>query len=529
MCSCETRLDGRKGYGVKLTRRKVLIGAAALPLHRLVPGQEHFQEKSTGQGLVGGERGESDVYVRMWNRHVHIVNASTHQKPGVPFRLTTAILRFGLTDRYRGRISFHSSDPKATLPPPYQFGPSDDLYESHLFEVALGSEGEHIITVRDEKTGDQFDSNRILVSVQEPKYKLYFGDLHSHSGWSVDARADPDYSYTYARDALNLNFDCLTEHDPSDPRWERVKLKAGEFYSPGHFVTFSAYEWTGHKLGAGHKNVIYRDFEAPIFQSNFLDSDMYEVPGKTWSAFDLWAALRRSGKTGKTAITVPHHPAAKIFPVPWDQYDPEFQRLVEVYSTWGNSEYPGGPRQIRVDGGAAPGHFVQDALAAGQRLGFVGGSDSHSGRPGYAAHGRIYFDYDYSYPDTRVYTGGITGVYAEELTREAVFDALVNRRCYAASGVRIVVDFRANDHWMGEDFTTGDPPHFSAKIIGTAPIESVTLVKNNADYLRIKGTSHKAEFEHTETEPPQGTDFYYLRVVQVDGEMAWSSPVWISS
>jgi len=504
---------------MKLTRRQWLwgLGATALPLKSLLAQQE----------LKGGYRGQLDEYRRMWDQYFHVVNASTNQQLGTPFRLSTAILRFGLQDRFRGRISLRSSDPKAVLPAPYQFGSADDEYESHLFQATLNSEGEHTITVRDEKTGSEFVSNRIVVSAREPKYKLYFGDIHIHSGWSVDGRGSPDYNYVYARDAMNLDFACLTEHDPTEGRWQQIKAKARELYQPGRFATMSAYEWTGHKVNAGHKNVYYRNFEAPVFRSNFLDDPVYKVSAQTWSAFDLWAKLRESGETGKTAKWQSIIPSA-AFTVPWNDADPEFQRLVEVYSTWGNSEYADGPRQIRVMGGPRPGHFVQDGLAAGQKLGFVGASDSHSGRPGYAGHGRIYFDSDYSFPDTEVYSGGITGIYAEELTHEAVFDAINSRRCFATTGVRIIVEFRADDHWMGEEFKSNDAPHFSARVVGTAPIESVTLVKNNTDYVVVPGNGPILQFEYDKTEPPKTTDYYYLRVIQADGEMAWSSPVWIS-
>lgn len=505
---------------MKLTRRQWFwhVGAstavaASLPAGRL---------------LASNDPAELDKFRQFWNHYFHIVNGSTNQQVGKPFRLSTAVLRLGLSDRYRGKVSLHSSDPKAILPAPYEFGGRNDEYESQLFDVTLRTEGDHTITVRDEKTGQEFDSNRILVSAREPKYKLYFGDIHIHSGWSVDGRGTPDYSYIYARDAMNLDFACLTEHDPTDQRWENIKAKARELYQPGRFATMSAYEWTGHKFEAGHKNVYYRDWEGPILRSNFLDNQQFRVVAQTRDAFDLWQKLRAHGQSGKTALTIPHHPAAKMFPVPWDQYDPEFQRCVEVYSSWGNSECADGPRQIQNGGGALKGHFVQDALAAGQKLGFVGASDSHSGRPGYPGHGRIYFDYDYSYWNTDVYTGGITGIYAEELTREAVFDAIQSRRCYAATGVRIIVDFKADGHWMGEEYKSNEAPHFSAKVIGTAPIESVTLVKNNADYYHVPGTTHKMEFEYGKTEPPKEADFYYLRVIQQDGEMAWSSPIWIT-
>ena len=454
-------------------------------------------------------------------KYVPLVNASTHQRVGRPFRLSVALLRPGLKERYRGRISFQCSDPGAALPAPYEFSARDDLYESHLFEVTLSQEGQHTISIRDAGTGIEASSNVVMASKREPKHKLYFGDIHIHSRWSVDGRGEPDYNYIYARDAMNLDFACLTEHDPTDDIWGQIKAKARELYQPGKFATLSAYEWTAHKMKEGHKNVYYREWEGPVLRANWRTDRTCQ----TTSAADLWSQLRRYGKP---LMTIPHHPASKAFPAPWEHYDPEFQRCVEVYSSWGNSESPAGPRQIKTMGGSSAGHFAQDALALGHRIGFVGASDSHSGRPGYPAHSRLYHDSDYSEWEPEEYTGGFTGVYAEELTREAIFDAIRARRCYATTGKRIVVEFKADGHWMGEEYGSHHAPHFQVRVMGTAPIEVVTLVRNNRDYYSRRGDGREMEFEFGKTERPQDTDYYYVRVIQRDGEMAWSSPIWIS-
>ena len=66
-------------------------------------------------------------------------------------------------------------------------------------------------------------------------------------------------------------------------------------------------------------------------------------------------------------------------------------------------------------------------------------------------------------------------------------------------------------------------------MIGTAPLASVTVVKNNQDYVRMEGRGRdRVEFEWGKTEPPKDTDYYYLRVIQEDYEMAWGSPIWVS-
>jgi len=516
---------------MSFTRRQMLLNMAAASgfhslkaaarAHGLIAPDPHGGLASDLAARSEQARDTSDTETGTYRL---LVNASTNQRLGVPFRLSAAVLRLGRRDRYRGPVTFRCSDPRATLPGPYEFSAKDDLYESHLFEMTLHSEGQHVITVCEEELGTEFTSNVIMASSREPKFKLYFGDVHIHSQWSVDGRREPDYSYIYARDAMNLDFACLTEHDPSDYVWDRVKAKAKELYEPGRFATMSAYEWTAHNLHEGHKNVYYRDCEGPILRSNFFPDR-----AGTTSAADLWSKLRKAGVTGKTALTIPHHPASKTFPVPWEHYDSDFQRCVEIYSTWGNSESPDGPRQIRWEEGPARGHFVQDGLAAGQRLGFVGGSDSHSGRPGYPAHSSHYHDTDYVHWEPELHPGGTTGVYADELSREAVFDAIRSRRCFATTGQRIVVQFKAGEHWMGEEYKSANAPHLSVKVLGTAPLASVTIVKNNQDYVRMDGRGRREmEFEYGETAPPKETDYYYVRVIQEDFEMAWASPIWIS-
>ena len=86
----------------------------------------------------------------------------------------------------------------------------------------------------------------------------------------------------------------------------------------------------------------------------------------------------------------------------------------------------------------------------GYRLGFVGGSDTHITRPG-----SIIKEPGKPFPYKE---SGLTAVYAKELSREAILDALKHRRCYATTGHRIIVEFSINGHFMGEEFAvcTGD-------------------------------------------------------------------------
>jgi hypothetical protein len=71
---------------------------------------------------------------------------------------------------------------------------------------------------------------------------------------------------------------------------------------------------------------------------------------------------------------------------------------------------------------------------------------------------------------------GITAVYAAELTREALWEALAARRCYATSGERILLQVEVDGHLMGEEYETDGEPCIKLAVEGTAAIEQVDLL-----------------------------------------------------
>lgn len=68
--------------------------------------------------------------------------------------------------------------------------------------------------------------------------------------------------------------------------------------------------------------------------------------------------------------------------------------------------------------------LFREELDKGRRMGFIGTSDSHRRNP------RL--------------CGGLTGIYAEELTPKAIMGALKEHRVFATNGSKIVVDSRAD-------------------------------------------------------------------------------------
>ncbi len=363
-------------------------------------------------------------------------------------------------------------------------------------------------------------SNATLCTESKSEQKTYWGDIHVMTIRSAGLGL-PDEAYEYGRRYSHLDFCAVTDGDQadsylSDEEWEDLKKVVRKHHKPGSFVTFLAYECHERRFG-GDKNVYYLDDEAPLIRW----SDLPE-PGEPTQ---LWEALK-----GQKAITVPHH---TIFNPArfrtWEYYSDEYQRLVEIYSIWGCSEMAGSRKTPYWP--TNPTNSVQSALNKGHRLGIIASSDSHEAHAGYSDWLRI----------RKGYHGGLVAVLAKELTREAVFDALWNRRCYGTTGERIVLDFSLNGYPMGKELCGNDhikTRKISVSVSGTAPIERIDIVRNGVDVYTHMGGSADEEFDWEDTEdfddvaivPEDGRRFiyYYVRVTQEDDEMAWSSPIWVS-
>jgi hypothetical protein len=365
-----------------------------------------------------------------------------------------------------------------------------------------------------------------VCSVKEPfesgNFKVFFGDIHTHSGqseWAACGTGTVDQNFKYARDVSLLDFYSLSEHDfqmPEEGEWELRLEKADKYNEDGRFVTIPSFEWTNQRYG--HRNVYYRDTKWPFLDSGpkYTVNEIKE--GKNPSPTQLWDFLKENNAK---AFTVPHHPNVGNFPLDWHFVNTEFDRLVEVYSVWGNSEYIGAPFSDFID--RIPGLSVQDALSQGHKLGIIASSDGHDGHPGN------------SFTPARTIGSGLVAVLAKKLTREAVYDALYERRCYATTGTRILLDFKVNENVMGSEISTPNRDSsrtIKASVIGTTKIEKVEILRNNICIYKLNGEGKKMaklKFVDNEKIDTKKSLYYFLRVSQKDGEIAWSSPIWVNT
>ena len=80
---------------------------------------------------------------------------------------------------------------------------------------------------------------------------------------------------------------------------------------------------------------------------------------------------------------------------------------------------------------------------------------------------------------------------------------------------------------MGSELHLREPRIIKARAAGTAPFVHVEIIKNNDVVYGTAQGALEAEFEYVDKTEICPNDYYYLRITQEDGNMGWSSPVWV--
>jgi len=229
----------------------------------------------------------------------------------------------------------------------------------------------------------------------------------------------------------------------------------------------------------------------------------YETPDA------LWNALR-----GQMAMTFAHHSAGGPISTNWLYApDPILEPLTEIVSVHGSSEAPDSPLPIY---NPEAGNWVRDALDAGYRLGFLGSGDSHDGHPGIRKLGE---------------SAGLAGIFAKDLTRESILEALRSRRVYATNGPRIFLWVDLEGMPMGTVTAEGKEQGSGAggqrlqiEVVAPEPIVRVDLIRSGVSMsIPVDG---QTEWKLDRTIPPLAPgEYHYVRVVTEGEGAAWSSPI----
>lgn len=472
---------------------------------------------------------------------------------GKPARAKIVVLdKFGnLATAFAGTITLTATDPSAILPKTVALAPSDSGRKS--FEVVFNKPGIHDLQLKVQGKNPvslwQVRTNPAEVLSGAPHYQVFWGDLHSHSSFSWDGYGTG--SFLKAREAAGLDFYALTDHASSPDQihggitpqeWEAIKQNVIRYDEPGKFVTFPAYEFSADKP-SGHHNIYFNAPNALVAEIPLFRNEDHLQVQKVWQLQNLLPP-------GIDMITVPHHTGIvwdkNIGIGPWVHFGeayshPQLRPLIEIYSYHGLSEnyapqHPLSYRSLGRNRDCANGpHYAQDGWAAGEILGVIASSDDHSSRPGQPYR-------------------GLAAVYATELTRDAIFEALKNRRTYGTTGHRTLLQFDIDGHMMGSQVTVerGKYPEIRVAVHGTDDIDFVEVLRWDKglgrrenghplfETIRRKLGQGRHLADQFIDSTYAGSSVYYVRAKQkrhtfysdwriFPEDWAWSSPIWVNA
>ena len=345
-------------------------------------------------------------------------------------------------------------------------------------------------------------------SIENPKLKSkkldsFFhavGQTHAHSNLSVCMREydrDGHTNYRFMQDVQDSDFGATTDHAYNMWHTEMVITRklADYYYFPGEFVSFSAYEWTGsggckHDGGPfGHVN--------PLFLQENDELDFFTPTDKNCkgtSLKKLWEQYE-----GKNIITPPHHVADKEHWFNWDFFNPDFQPVIEIFQDRrGSGEHPTAPGVTNYPH-KENGQWALEHLKAGKKFGFIASGD----HAGFAR----------------------AGLLVKELTRKGLFEALSARRTFATTGIGLLLSFSCNGFPMGSEVITTNAK-FTLKISAAEKIHSIQLIRNGEIYKSFSVNNSSFSYDHEVARKHKG-EFWYCRILFENGELAWSSPIWL--
>ena len=351
------------------------------------------------------------------------------------------------------------------------------------------------------------------------------GDFHRHTELSWDGGGGNDGNlqefYRYMIDAAAMDFGASTDHQGGAyPYWWWYSQKMTDMHHlPGKYTSIFGYERSVTQPN-GHRNIFFADRTGEVVPFFMRDSRGYALganprgdipPIATGDVVrddtkHLYEAVRRMG-----GIAISHTSGTRMG-TDWRDNDPEIEPVVEIMQgARTNYEYVGAPLSAKsgepadAPGGYEPIGMVRNAWNKGYRLGITVSSD----------HGSTHYSY--------------TMVYTDRVTRQGILDAIRRRHTYGATD-NILLDVRMGEHFMGDEFRAGAPLPMTIRVRGTNEIARVNVFRGEQLLHSHEPEGREADFEYLDKDARSGmgTQYYYVRVEQADGNVAWGSPLWVN-
>lgn len=375
----------------------------------------------------------------------------------------------------------------------YRYAKGEPLMHASGYEMKLKGPPLDFLAVTDH--AEYMGIVEKMADLKHPLSKLDLAEKVRSPRWR-------DGSAVFRRLGRDLYFGRSSEKfynlDVIRSTWQRVIESADRHYQPGKFTTLYGYEFTSSPGYTFHRNVIFRSDKAPKLPFSAIMSSDPE---------DLWQWMDEQRKQGIVGLAIPHNPNLsngnafnyQQYTHSGDKFSKQYaekrmrnEPLVEITQVKGTSDtHPGlspndewadfeihqKPNQTSISG-----NYIREAYLTGiklqetkgfnpYRFGLIGSSDTHNAAAGYRESN--YFskigvldgipkrrgsvpqyewqswEDDTNDPALSAWSAsGVAGVWAEENTRESIFNALQRKETFATTGSRIRLRFFAGYDYL---------------------------------------------------------------------------------
>jgi hypothetical protein len=335
------------------------------------------------------------------------------------------------------------------------------------------------------------------------KLNHYFGDLHSHTGFS-DGKQTPEEAYKHAKQGMKADFLAITDHTSSisEKEWFET-IKAAETYNEdGRFLAIPSYE--------GHYH-LKQDVEENIVIMNGNEAIGFNTLEKPYSINESDNSFSMINQYDRAVGMFPHPgEASGDSNLIWNAYDEyrqispiarEIMRLAEVrnetsaYNSLHEASYT-------------------LALDHGWYMSPTANSDNHN--EGWTT------SYNFR-----------TVILSPSLTRQHLYEAIKDNRVYATEDNNLKLEFYGNNSIMGSRLSDKSNENFNIQVKVNEPdqydseakISKLEIISDYGKTIYSKDLNGY-DIEENISLRNKTARYFFVRVTKKDGKRAWSSPVW---
>ena len=394
------------------------------------------------------------------------------------------------------------------------FVPTEDL-----------EDGKVTVWVRITRADGEFYETTWSFTVGQATYQLYFGELHSHTAEYSDGTGTLEQALEHAKNAPQIDFLAVTDHsnyydtkdnpngDMTDPSkgkmtadgsktlWQEAKETAAQ-YADDSFIPIIGFEmtWSGQY---GHMNT----FNSLGFESRNVPKYVVKNGPGLVAYYDRLVEVARIDKENgrKTTINQFNHPGTTFGTFEdFAHYTPAYDELITMIEV-GNGEGKVGGSMYWPSY-----QYYTMALDKGWHLAPTNNQDNHKGGWGDSNTCRDV-------------------IYTDNFSEEGIYDAMRAMTMYATEDNDLEIYYTLNDNVMGSILNLEQGEKLTIRVDFKDPTDKVQKVSiiANGD-VTVASKSFNAQSGSWEIELDNNYSYYYIRVDEVDADIAVTAPVWTS-